>query len=115
MKRNEGGDAVISKLSDDIHQSEWYHHTPQNFDLVHNFKEVQAICNNNLDCYADSFNWSIMNKNELTADIYKFITHRVSVIREGFTDNFLPKHIDFHAVLDFMDWQFILDCISWFL
>ncbi|MDQ1003944.1 hypothetical protein QFZ28_004344 [Neobacillus niacini] len=109
------GNAAISKISDAIHNSQWYDHTPINFDLVHNFNDVQAICNNNIVCYMDSFNWSIMNKTELTADIFKFISHRMSVIREGFTNNFLPDYIDFGAILDFIDWQFILNCISWFL
>jgi hypothetical protein len=108
------GDAVISKLSDAIHHTEWYQRTPQNFDLVHNFNDVQAICGdffNNQVCYMDSFNWSVMNKTELTSDIFKFISHRMSVIREGFANNFLP---DFHTILNFIDWHFILDCVSWF-
>ncbi|MEH7086500.1 hypothetical protein V7139_27800, partial [Neobacillus drentensis] len=109
------GDAVISKISDAVHNSEWYQHTPQNFDLVHNFKEVQAICGDidNMVCYMDSLNWSIMNKTELTADIFRFISHRMSVIRTGFTENFLPSdHIE--HLLNFIDWHFILDCICWF-
>ena len=110
---NSIGDAIFSRIT----ETEWYQHTPQNFDFVKNFNEVEAICGDplkgtNLMCYQDSLNWSIMNKSELTADIYKFITHRVSVIRHGFSDNFWPK--DFHTVLDLIDWHFILDCISCF-
>jgi hypothetical protein len=109
---NSIGDAIISRIS----ETEWYQHTPQNFDLVHNFKEVQAICGDidNMVCYMDSFNWSIMNKTELTADIFKFISHRMSVIREGFTENFWPSDHILHNALNLIDWHFILDCISWF-
>ncbi|MCM2531714.1 hypothetical protein NDK43_03975 [Neobacillus pocheonensis] len=109
------GDAIFSKISDSIHQSEWYQYTPQKFDLVENFNQVQAICNQNLDCYADSLNWSIMNKTELTSDFYKFITQRIHVVKQGFTDNFLPDYIDLHAIMDLIDWHFILDCVSWFI
>jgi hypothetical protein len=121
---NSIGDAVISKLSDAIHQSGWYHHTPQNFDLVHNFNDVQAFCGDNAVCYMDSLNWAIMNKSELTADIYKFITNQTSIMREGIQNNLIPHyHIDFYTfhlpklipnLLDCIDWHFILDCISWF-
>lgn len=109
------GDAVISKLSEAIHHSEWYQHTPKDFDLFENTNRVQAICGDNLACYADSANWTIANKTEFTADLYKFITDRVYVIRHGFKDNFLPDHINWDAFANFIDWHFILDCISWFL
>lgn len=110
---NSIGEAITSKISEAIHNTEWYHHTPNNFDLVQNFNHVQGICGESLSCYMDSLNWSIMNKTELTADIYKFISDRMAVIREGFQYNFWPKdHL--HHVLDLIDWHFILDCISWF-
>lgn len=106
------GDAVISKISDAINHSEWYNHTPKEFDLFENTNHVKGICGNDLDCYADSANWTIMNKTELTSDIYKFITDRVYVIKHGFTDNFLPDRIHWEEVLNFIDWNFVLDYIS---
>lgn len=106
------GDAVISKFSDAIHHSEWYNHTPKDFDLVKDFDHIQAICGNNLVCYHDSLDWAIMNKTEFTADIYKFITDRVYVIKHGFSDNFLPDHIHWEAILNIIDWDFLIDCIS---
>lgn len=120
------GDAVLTKLSDSIHHTEWYYHTPQNFDLVHNFNDVQAKCAEDAFCYLDSFNWSIMNKTELTADIYKFITDKTAIVRDGIENNFIPNnHIEFSwfdgpvklipNLLDMIDWHFILDCISWLI
>lgn len=105
-------------VSESIQNTEWYHYNPKHFDLFNDFNHVQAYCGDpadNMICYQDALNWSIMNKSELTADIYKFITHRINVIREGFQYNFLPKHIDLHALIELIDWHFILDCISWFL
>jgi hypothetical protein len=101
------GDAVISKISDAVHNSEWYQDTPYKFDLFNNFHHVQAICgdlgtvnetntsfiidSNNLACWMDSANWTIMNKTPLTSDIYKFISERSYVIRHGL--NNFPYHI----------------------
>lgn len=111
---NSIGEAITSKISDYIHHAEWFRYTPKKFDLVQNFDHVQAICGNNQICYMDSLNWSIMNKNELTADIYKFIAERTAVMREGILHNFTHNHFDLHTILDLIDWHFILDCISWF-
>lgn len=111
---NSIGDAITSKITDTIHHTEWYSHTPYNFDLVKNFNNVQAYCGNDAACYMDSMNWSIMNKTELTEDIYKFITHRVSVVKEGFEHNFWPWDHAQH-VLNLIDWNFVLDCVAWFL
>lgn len=111
---NSIGDLITSKIGDALHHTEWYQHTPYNFDLVKNFNDVQAYCGDNAACYMDSLNWSIMNKSELTADIYKFITHRVSIIKDGFAHNFWPSDHMQH-VLNFIDWHFVLDCISWFM
>lgn len=110
---NSLGEAVSDKLNTAIQNTQWYHHTPpKSFDLFQNFNDVQSYCRDNVACYMDAMNWSIMNKTELTADIYKFITHRVSVVKEGFAHHFLPS--DAH-ILNFIDWHFILDCISWFI
>lgn len=103
------GNAIISKISDALQHTEWYQHTPNKFDMVQNLDHVKMICGYKPECYADSLNWSIMNKTALTSDVYKFISDRMAVIREGFQYNFLPKHI-----LDLIDWHFVLDCISWF-
>jgi hypothetical protein len=97
-----------------FHNTEWYQHNPNQFDLAQNFNHVQSICGENLNCYWDAANWTITDKTEVTSDIYKFISDRMTVIREGLQYNFLPKHIDFHAVLNLIDWHFIMDCISWF-
>lgn len=119
---NSIGDAIISKVSDAIHHTEWYHHTPYKFDLVHNFNDVQAICGDYTGglgspaCYIDAFNWSIMNKTELTADIYKFISDRMAIMRDGIQNNLIPHHhLDFGGIFNLVDWHFILDCISWFI
>lgn len=106
---------ISSMVSESIHKTEWYQHTPKKFDLVQNYNHVQAICGDDPACYMDSFNWTVMNKTELTSDIYKLISDRMAVIKEGFQNNFLPEHVNFHALLDLIDWHFILDCISWFL
>jgi hypothetical protein len=111
---NSIGDAITSKITEAIHHTEWYNHTPYNFDLVKNFNDVQAYCGNDAACYMDSLNWSIMNKTELTTDIYKFITYRVSVVKDGFAHNFWPSDHAQH-ILNFIDWHFVLDCISWFI
>jgi hypothetical protein len=111
---NSLGQAIQDKLANAIHQTDWYNYQPQNFDLVKNFNDVQAHCNNDLPCYMDSLNWAIMNKSELTADIYKFIVHRVHVVKQGFAENFWPSDHMQH-VLNFIDWHFILDCVSWFI
>jgi hypothetical protein len=110
------GDAVLSKLSDAVHNSQWYQRTPSNFDLIKNNDFVQGYCGDfieNQNCYLDSANWTLMNKSELTSDIYKFITHRVSVVKNGFHDNFLPNHINLDHILNLIDWHFLLDCICW--
>ena len=116
------GEVIMEK----IQHTEWYNHTPYNFDLVKNFNDVKAICGDSPFCWTDSLNWSIMNKSELTADIYKFISHRAAVIRNGFETNFLPKGTTLHdimsywpdysfkSILNLIDWNFLLDCISWF-
>jgi hypothetical protein len=109
------GDALTIKISDAIQHSEWYQHTPNKMDLFKDWDHVQAICGTNKACYMDSFSWSVMDKTELTADIYKFITDRTAIVREGFENNFIPHHhLDFSWVFNLIDWHFILDCISWF-
>jgi hypothetical protein len=119
------GDFLQDKLGNAIHHTEWFKHQPQNFDLVHNFSDVQSKCGDDAFCYMDSLNWSIMNKSELTTDIYKFITNQTAIMRNGFENNLIPnKHIEFswfhlpeitQNILNMIDWHFVLDCISWFL
>lgn len=115
------GDAISGHIQNAIHNTEWYQHEPHNFDLVKNFDHVQAICGDYTgglgsgSCYMDALNWSIMNKTELTRDIYKFITDRASVIRDGLQNNLIPhQHLDFGGIFNLIDWHFVLDCISWF-
>ncbi|MEH7548239.1 hypothetical protein [Neobacillus vireti] len=108
------GDAIGGHIHNVIHNTEWYHHTPQDFDLVENFNNVQAICGENLNCFWDAANWSIMNKTELTSDIYKFITHRMSILRDGLQNNLIPDHhLDYGGIFNLIDWNFLLDCILW--
>ncbi|MDP4085776.1 MAG: hypothetical protein Q8934_14315 [Bacillota bacterium] len=108
-------EAIFSKIQTAIHHTEWYNHTPKDFDLFKNFNQVQAYCGDNMACYADSANWTIANKTEFTADLYKFITDRVYVIKHGFADNFLPDRIHWEVLMNLIDWHFIMDCISWFI
>lgn len=111
---NSIGEAITTKLSEAIQNTEWYHHAPNKMDVIKNFDHVQMVCGNDNNCWADAANWTIMNKTELTSDIYKFITDRMAVMREGFQYNFWPKDHLQH-VLNLIDWHFILDCVSWFL
>ena len=104
------GEAISDKLKGAVQNTDWYKFEHPSFDLVQNFEDVKMICKDDLACYADSLNWSIMNKTELTASIYKFITHRVAAVKTGFTENFLPD-----SILNFIDWHFLLDCVLWFL
>lgn len=69
----------------ELKQTEWYQYEPVQFDLVQNFDNVKTVCDDNLFCLLDAFNWSIMNKSELTASIYKYIVHRVYVVKDGFS------------------------------
>src|SRR5690554_3153817 len=103
---------IVDKVKGAIKNTDWYQYEHPSFDLVENFNDVQMICKDSLACYLDSFNWSIMNKTELTASIYKFITHRVHVVKDRFTNNFLPDQINWNVILNFIDWQVILNCIS---
>lgn len=112
---NSLGDAIASKIQTAIENTEWYHQRPpSNFDLTEDFEHVKSICGPDLNCYWDSANWTIMNKTELTADIYKFITNRFDVVRDGFLHNFWPQDHAWHQLIQMIDWHFILDCISWF-
>lgn len=106
---------VVEKLKGKIQDTDWYQYEHPSFDLVENFYDVQNICKDSLACYLDSFNWSIMNKTELTASIYKFITHRVYVIKDGFANNFLPDQINWDVVFNFIDWSSVLSFILFLL
>lgn len=68
----------------ELKHTEFYQYEPKQFDLVKDFDNVKTICNDNLFCWLDAYHWSIMNKSELTASIYKYITHRVHVFKDGF-------------------------------
>lgn len=119
---NSIGEAITDKITNAIHNTEWFQTaTPHKFDLVQNFDHVQAICGDYTGglgsgaCYMDALNWSIMNKTELTKEIYKFIAERAAVMRDGFQNNLIHgQHFDFGGIFNLIDWHFILDCISWF-
>jgi hypothetical protein len=82
----------------ELKQTEWYQYEPINFDLVKDFDNVKTVCDDNLFCLLDAYHWSIMNKSELTASIYKYIAHRVHVIKDGFARE--AEHLSNVDVLD---------------
>ncbi|MEH7122133.1 hypothetical protein V7127_02690 [Bacillus sp. JJ1773] len=96
---------IRSKIDGAIKESHWYQYEHPNFDRIKDYDTVQNICKDDFFCHLDSVNWTIMNKTEITSNIYKFIAHRVSIVKDGFANNFWP---------DEFDWGFILDCILWF-
>jgi hypothetical protein len=115
------GGIIKDRLSEAIQNTEWYQHAPNKMDLFKDWSHVQSICGDYKGglgdgaCYLDSMNWSIMNKTELTADIYKFISDRMAVMREGIQDNLIPNHhLDFGGIFNLIDWHFVLDCIGIF-
>lgn len=107
---NSIGEAIESKIMDYIHHTDWYNYNPP---VASDLKDLHEICGNNAACYMDNANWQIMNKTEVTADIYKFITQRVHVVKDGFSHNFWPWDHAQH-ILNFIDWNFVLDCVAWF-
>jgi hypothetical protein len=72
-----------------ITDQEWYQYEHPNFDLVRNYEDVKAICDQNAFCWLDSFNWSIMNTTELTSSLYKFVTYHTNVIKQGIESEFM--------------------------
>jgi hypothetical protein len=109
---NSLSEALQAKFQAAIQNTEWYQYEHPNFDLVKNTEQVKNICGEDPDCYADALNWTIMNKTEITSNIYKFISHRVSVVKDGLTNNFLPDRLNWDAFID--NWDLVLDCILWF-
>lgn len=93
-----------------LNGSHWYEYKPGVEDMFKHFDYVQATCRDNPICYMDSFNYSVMNQNEVSAAVYQFISHRAAVVRDGFEHNFFNR---LHIALDMIDWHFILDCITW--
>lgn len=73
-----------ASVGNEIKSTEWYQYQPVKFDLVKDFDNVKKVCSDDLFCLLDAFNWSVMNKTEWSASLYKYITHRVSVMKEGF-------------------------------
>lgn len=90
-----------ARVGEEIKSTEWYQDEPQNFDLVKNYNEVMEKCGDDIICQMDSFNWTVMNKTEITASIYKFITNRAHVIRRGFDNEVVNfKEIDWVEHID---------------
>ncbi|MED4017014.1 hypothetical protein [Sutcliffiella cohnii] len=61
------------------------------YDLITEFDKLEKVCGdtNYLNtCWMDAFNHSVMKLTPLTNDIYLFITHRASVMRDGLENNF---------------------------
>lgn len=78
----------IDKTRDVIMETKWYQHegAPSMADL----NKVEAVCNDDPFCWMDAANRLIMDSTPVTQAIYRFITHRTAIIRDGIENNFLP-------------------------
>lgn len=83
----------IDKTRDMVLDSEFYQHTP--IPPLDEFHKVQGYCGDIFDdptCYMDSFNHMVMKATPVTEAMYKFITHKTAIIREGIdSDLFLME------------------------
>lgn len=98
-------DSLAEGLLKKFHDTEWYQHT-SDFNVFENYDGVKALCDENLLCWMDAVNRSGMEISEPTKMVYRFISHRAEVIKDGFANNFWP---------DYIDWNVLLDCIAWFI
>ncbi len=82
----------IDKTRDMILETDFYHHegAPSMKDL----HKVEAICNDDPFCWLDSANRLLMESTEVTKTVYRFITHRMAIVRDGVEHNFLPWDLE---------------------
>jgi hypothetical protein len=93
---------IKGNLTEAIHNSEWYREN-SDINIFTNYEAVRSVCDDNAICWMDAVNRSVMESNEVTGAVYKFIQHRAALIKEGFTENLLGDNL-----------EAVLDCILWF-
>jgi hypothetical protein len=94
---------VRGNLTEAVHNTEWYREN-SDINIFTNYESVRSVCDDNAICWMDAVNRSVMESNEVTGAIYKFIQHRAALIKEGFTENLLGDNLE--AVLDCILWIF---------
>jgi hypothetical protein len=93
---------ITGNLTEAIQSTQWYREN-SDFNIFSNYEGVRGLCDDNAFCWMDAVNRSVMETNEVTGSIYKFIQHRAGLIREGFAENLLGDNL-----------EAVLDCILWF-
>jgi hypothetical protein len=94
---------VKGNLSELVQNTEWYREN-SDINIFSNYEAVRSVCDDNAICWMDAVNRSVMESNEVTGAVYKFIQHRAALIKEGFMENLLGDNL-----------EAVLDCILWFI
>jgi hypothetical protein len=99
---NSVGEVIKGNLTEAVQNTEWYRED-SDINIFTNYEAVRSVCDDNAICWMDAVNRSVMETNEVTGSVYKFIQHRAGIIREGFSENRLGDNL-----------EAVLDCILWF-
>lgn len=98
-------DSVSERIMDLLQKTDWYQQSNSDFNIFKNWEGVKNLCKDDALCLMDAVNRSVMESTKGTEMIYKFISHRAALVRDGFENNFWQG----------IDWEMVLDCILWFM